>query len=100
MHNVKWLDIIQDLYKDNLVLSEYSFCDYTNHRNKYITLFYFFDTEKIMRIQYFLRENRCKNIDIICTQDLEQEIKKKLPNANYTVVDIEKYIDKECNIYD
>ena len=100
LHNVKWLDIIQDLYKDNLALSEYSFCDYTNHRNKYITLFYFFDTEKIMRIQYFLRENRCKNIDIICTQDLEQEIKKKLPNANYTVVDIEKYIDKECNIYD
>ena len=60
----------------------------------------FLDTEKINRFKYFLRENKNKNADIICTPDLEKEIRKELPFCNYMVVNLEEYIDKIRNVYD
>ena len=66
----------------------------------HINNFYFFDTEKVTRIKYFLRENKSKNVDIICSNELEEQIKKELPNCNFWVVNLEEYIDKERNIYD
>lgn len=100
LHSISWFKIIQKYYKSNIYLSEYNFCDYTDNKNKYVSTFYFFDTEKINRIKYFLRENKNKNIDIICSSDLEHELKKELPDAIYCIVDLEKYIDKEINVYD
>ena len=86
--------------KDKIYLSDYSFCEYTNYKNKYITTFYFLDTEKINRINYFLRENKNKNADIICTNMVQKELKKYLPNCNYIIIDLEEYIDKEKSVYD
>ena len=100
LNSVNWYKLIQDIYKNKICLSEYSFCDYTDHKSKYISTFYFLDTEKINRIKYFLRENKNKNADIICTPDLEKEIRKELPFCNYMVVNLEKYIDKIRNVYD
>ena len=100
LHSINWTRIIQEKYKNKIHLSEYNFCNYTDHNNKYISTFYFFDTEKINRIKYFLRENKNKNADIICSLELEKEIKKELPTANYVIVDFEKYIDKERRVYD
>ena len=81
-------------------IAEYNFCDYTDYKSKYISTFYFLDTEKINRIKYFLRENKNKNADIICNAELKKEIQKELPTAHYIVVDLEDYIDKERNVYD
>jgi len=100
LNSVNWYKLIQDIYKNKICLSEYSFCDYTDHKSKYISTFYFLDTEKINRIKYFLRENKNKNADIICTPDLEKEIRKELPFCNYMVVNLEQYIDKIRNVYD
>ena len=100
LHSINWAKIIRQKYKNNIFLSEYNFCDYTDNKNKYINTFYFLDTEKINRIKYFLRENKDKNVDIICNIDLENELKRELPNCNYCIVDMEKYIDKERKIYD
>jgi len=100
LHSIKWSEIIKDYYKNKVFLSEYNFCDYTDHKTKYISTFYFLDTEKINRIKYFLRENKNKNADIICSLALQQEIKKELPDAHYIIVNLEEYIDKERNIYD
>lgn len=100
LNSINWSQVIHDYYKDKVFLAEYKFCDYTDYENKYISLFYFLDTEKINRIKYFLRENKNKNADIICSKELEQEIKKELPDANYIIVDLENYIDKERKIYD
>lgn len=100
LHSINWAEIIRQKYKNNIFLSEYNFCDYTDNKNKYINTFYFLDTEKINRIKYFLRENKDKNVDIICNIDLENELKRELPNCNYCIVDMEKYIDKERKIYD
>ncbi len=100
LHSVNCAKIIQEKYKNKMFISEYNFCDYTDYKNKYINMFYFLDTEKINRIKYFLRENEDKNVDIVCSKDLEDELKKELPNCNYCVVDLEEYIDKERNIYD
>ena len=100
LHSIRWLDVINETYKDNIFLAEYNFCDYTDYKNKYIALFYFLDTEKITRIQYFLRENKNKNADIVCSKEIEQTIKQEIPNAHYIIVNLDKYIDKERNIYD
>ena len=91
---INWSKIIQDYYKNKVYLAEYNFCDYSDYKSKYISTFYFFDTEKINRIKYFLRENKNKNADIICSTELKKEIQKELPRANYIAVKLEKYIDK------
>lgn len=100
LHSINWNNVINKYYKNKAVLSEYSFCDYTNYKNSYISYFYFLDTEKINRIKQFLRENKNKNADIICNAELEKEIKKELPTARYMIIDLEEYIDKERNYYD
>ena len=101
INSIKWSEILKDTYKTKMFISEYNFCDYTDYKNKYIATFYFLDTEKVIRIQYFLRENKNKMIDIICPQELEQQIRKEIPNACYKIVDVDKkYIIKERNVYD
>lgn len=100
LHSINWANAIRDCYNYKVFLSEYNFCDYTDYKNKYISTFYFLDTEKISRIKYFLRENKNKNADIICSSMLEQELRKELPTANFNILDLEEYIDKERNVYD
>lgn len=100
LNSVNWYKIINEFYKNKAYLSEYNFCDYTDYKNKYISYFYFLDTEKINRIKYFLRENENKNIDIICDSSQKEELSKLFPNAHYIILSLEKYIDKERNYYD
>ncbi len=98
MHNVDWNQIMNKYYPD-AYLSEYNFCDYTNGANKYISRFYFLDTEKINRIRCFLRESRYRNADIICNKEIKDDIQRYLQNCNYIVVDLEEYTNKKLNIY-
>lgn len=101
LHNVDWYNIIKAKYKRNdIYLSEYSFCEYTDYKNRYISTFYFFDTEKINRIKSFLKENKNKNADIFCNYEIKEMLVKELPNCNYFVVDLENYIDKEKFVYE
>ena len=101
LHNVDWYNIIKAKYKRNdIYLSEYSFCEYTDYKNRYISTFYFFDTEKINRIKSFLKENKNKNDDIFCNYEIKEMLVKELPNCNYFVVDLENYIDKEKFVYE
>jgi hypothetical protein len=101
LNSIDWYSIVKEKYKkEKIYLSDYNFCEYTNYKNKYITTFYFFDTEKINRIKYFLRENKNKNADIICSAKIKDDLIKELPNCNYTVIDLEEYIDKEILVYD
>lgn len=99
LNNVNWFNIVRKFYK-NQCLSEYNFCEYTNYKDKYITTFFFVDTEKINRIKNFLRENKNRNVDIICNIQIKDIIKNNLPNANYIFVNLDEYIDKEINYYD
>ena len=80
IHNMNWHKVIEDYYKSQVYLAEYRFCDYTDYQNKYVSTFYFLDTEKINRIKQFLRENKNKNADIICSSELKNEIQKEIPN--------------------
>lgn len=99
LHSIDWRKIIEKIYKNKVFLSEYAFCDYTDYKNIYISTLYFYDSEKINRIKYFLRENNNKNIDIICDLQIIDRIKKELPNCNYIDVNLDEFIDKELNIY-
>lgn len=101
LNNINWYSVIKERYKRfNIFLSDYSFCEYTDYKNKYINTFYFFDTEKVNRIIYFLKENKNRNADIICNSKVNEMLIKELPNCNYIVVDLENYIDKEKTVYD
>lgn len=98
LHSIRWKEVVDKCYK-GAYLSEYSFCEYTNNKDKFINTFYFIDTEKITRLKYFIRENSTKRAYIIGNSELETRLQKELPDANYCVVDLEKYIDKERKYY-
>lgn len=98
LHSIRWKEVVDKCYK-GAYLSEYSFCEYTNNKDKFINTFYFIDTEKLTRLKYFIRENSTKKAHIICNSELEMKLQKELPDANYCVVDLEQYIDKERKYY-
>lgn len=100
LHSIDWSNIVQKTYKNKVFIAEYNFCDYTDHRNKYISCFYFLDSEKINRIKYFLRENKNKYADVICDKTIKEQIKKELPNVNCYTINLEEFIDKERKVYD
>lgn len=100
LHNINWSSIIQGPYKNKVYIAEYNFCDYTDYKNKYISYFYFLDTEKINRIKCFLRENKNKFADIICPNELKELLQQEIPNANYITIRLEDFIDEKRNIYD
>ena len=102
IHSIDWYKIIKELFykRCNIYLADYNFCEYTDYKNKYINTFYFFDTEKVNRIKYFLKENKDKNADIMCSSQLKERLEKELPNCNYRIIDLEQYIDKEPFYYD
>ena len=89
LHSIRW----------NELMAEYYFCEYSNNKNTYINTFCFIDTEKIIGFKYFMKENSTNIVHIICTAELEKELRKALPNANYCVLKVEKYIDKERKCY-
>lgn len=101
INNIDWYNIVKNEYKkEKIYLSDYNFCEYTNYKNKYITTFTFLDTEKINRINYFLRENQNSNADIICTKAIQNILIKYFPICNYKIIELEKYINKEVVIYE
>ena len=81
-------------------MAGYHFCDYTDYKQKYVSMFYFFDAEKIYRIKSFLRENKDKNVDIVCSVKLEKDLRKEFPNARFVVVDLERYVEKVRRYYE
>ena len=99
IQQINWPKIVQKLYKD-VHISEYNFCDYTNNKDKYITTFYLIDTEKINRINVFLTANKNKQADIICDESIIRSLGQELPLANYKLVDLSDFIDKDIRIYD
>ena len=82
INNIDWTRIIEEYYGDSVYFSSY------------------IDTEKINRIKLFLRESKSRNQDIICSKDIEPILRRELPNANYIVLDFEKYIVEEQRYYD
>lgn len=100
LHSVDWAKIVEDYYDDKVFLAGYHFCDYTDYEQKYVSMFYFLDAEKIYKIKYFLRENKGKNADIVCGAELEEDLRKEFPNARFAVVDLERYVEKVRRYYD
>ena len=100
INQVNWPKIIQNLYKNTVHISEYNSSDYTNSKDKYVSLFYFLDTEKINRIDIFLKNNERKKADIICDKNIENYFKKELPFANLIPINISDFIEKDIRDYD
>lgn len=102
LNRINWYKVIKKYFKENLSLSEYDFCDYTDYKSKYISYFQVIDVEKIWRIKSFLQENgngKYKTATIICNNEIENILRRELPNAEYIVIDSEKYTDKYINVW-
>lgn len=102
LNRINWYKVIKKYYKEDLVLSKYNFCDYTDDKSKYISYFQFVDVEKIWRIKSFLQENgngKYKTATIFCCNDIENILRKELPNAIYIVIDMEEHIEKYKTIW-
>ena len=69
LQQVKWSKVIHKLYKNSVHLSEYNFCDYTDKKKKFISTFSFVDSEKLNKIDTFLKNNTEKQVDIICSEN-------------------------------
>lgn len=100
INNINWSRIIKEQYNTEVFLSEYNFCDYTDQESKYIVTSYLLDTEKINRINNFLRNNDKKTINIICDGEVENLLRKEVPTAKYDIIDFSYYIDEEIRYYD
>lgn len=100
LNSINWHKVIDNYLKNDVILSEYNFCDYTDKKNQYFSTFYFIDTEKINRIKYFLRENENKTVIILCNKNIEDDLRKYLLTAKYIPINLEQYIDKERLFYD
>ena len=99
INQVNWPQIIQKLYKNTVHISEYNSCDYTNNKDKYISTFYLLDAEKINRIKVFLQSNERKQADIVCSQEIVNLLGKELPLANYKLINISDFIEKDIKVY-
>lgn len=98
LHSVRWSELIDKYYK-GVHLAEYIFCEYTNNKDKFINTSYFIDIDKIARFKLFMRESPSKSADTVCSTEFETILRSELPNANFCVVDLENYIDKERRYY-
>ena len=100
LQQINWLKILNISFKENLALSELNFCDYTDHKNLYVSCFYFVDTEKINRISTFMQNNTNKKVDIICPKSIVKYLGSELATCNFHLIDIDKFIEKEINFYE
>ena len=100
LQQINWTKAIQTEFKEKLTLSEFNFCDYTNNKNLYVSCFYFVDTEKINRIDTFMKNNESKKVDILCPKAIAKYLLNKLPNCNFHIVNIDEFIEKEIIFYE
>ena len=99
IHRIRWLDIIKDYYDGKVYMSSYNFCDYMDYDKKFVSTFYMYDQEKVNRIRGFLDVNENRQADIICSSELVGKLRKEIPEANYCIVNFEKYIRKHIRYY-
>lgn len=78
LHRINWSKIINKLYNNKVHISEYNSCNYTDNKEKYISTFYLIDTEKINRIDTFLRNNTEKQVDIICSKNIVNMLRSRI----------------------
>lgn len=100
IHRIDYQKLFFKLYKENVYLSEYAFCDYYTKSRLYIFPLIFIDTEKLSIIKFFLMENKDEKVDILYSKNISLLAIGKLKGANYKPIDFEKYVQGEFNIYD
>ena len=99
-HRIDYQELFSNVYKDNVYLSEYEFCDYYTKSGLFIFPLPFIDTEKLSTIKYFLLENKNKKVDILYSKNISLLATGKLKGANYKPIDFDKYVKGDFNIYD
>ena len=97
---VKWNKIVKDTFGNNVKFAEYKYADFTDGKNKYISVFYLLDTEKISKLFTFHKANPERNAEVVCSNEIAEFIKKVEPRSNITIVNINDYIERTSKIYD
>lgn len=100
LNRLDWYKLIQNMYGEEVVLSPYYFCEYTDYKEKYISPFYFFDAEAMWRLKIFMRESPGKKFGTaICDKRTKELLEKHIPNARFVVINLEEHIDKYKTIW-
>lgn len=73
-------EIMQGIYKKELLISDWEYADYLLDNNKYIINMIFINTEVISRLNWFYKENSNtkKEVEIVTIKENEEKIKELL----------------------
>ena len=99
-HKIDWYDVLYNIFNSNAYLSPYDYCDFIINGNIFISVFYKIDTEKINRINLFSENNKGRLIQVICNEDIQEELKKLLINTKIIPVDLSKETEREVRVYE
>ena len=97
---IKWSKIARDVFGNNVSFSKYKFTDFIYENDKYISVFYLLDTEKIARIYTFHKANPERSAEVVCSNEIARFIKEVEPNSNITIIDIKDFIERTSKVYD
>lgn len=84
-------EMIQGIYKKELLISDWEYADYLLDNDRYIINMIFLNTEVISRLNWFYKENSNtkKEVEIITIKENEEKIKELLRH-NCNIVKIDK----------
>lgn len=90
--NINWHEILEDIYQEELLISNWDKADYLLEDNRYIIEMIFINTEKIERLNWYYSENvnSTKRIEIITLEENKEKIKEMIGDNRCSI----KVIDK------
>lgn len=93
--NIDFYEILSNVYKSELLLSDFIEADYMLNKYKYIVIMPFINTERLHRIKLFLRNNKNSNkeIDIITLKENKDKINEIL-KRKCNILDIDKFMEE------
>ncbi len=90
--DIDWHEVLEEIYKKEILISDWDKADYLLDENSYIIEMLFINTEKIEKLKWYYKENISsqKNVQIVTTSINEEKIKEMISDNRCSI----KVIDK------
>lgn len=91
--DINWHEVLEEIYKKEILISDWDKADYLLDENKYIIEMLFINTEKIEKLKWYYKENfnSPKKVQIVTTSINEEKIKEMISDNRCSI----KVIDKD-----
>lgn len=100
IHKIDWYNVLYKIFNANAYLSPYEYCDFIINGDIFVSVFYGIDTEKIGRINLFSQNNKGRQIQVVCNENIKEELEKLLINTKIIPVDLSKETEREVRVYE